>query len=335
MRRLFIILSILLPLVSLSSCQWWRESRISTQKINIEFIDFQDSISQMNPLAAAQKLHRWEQCLSPFFGYFCQGVIGIGHPDSIQTAAFFAEFLKAPVVENAKQHIAGIYTKGVMKNMKNEIYGGFQHFHYYFPKAPLPRVYFYNSGYNTSLMLGETFVGASLEKFLGDTARVYRELDIPDYFYPSMTPANVPVELLGAWFHSICPQPVDCTLLDRMMWEGKKAYFLSLCFPKLSEQMILGYTQKQWSILEEQEMALWAKLVEDRLLYKKDGFLITQLCEPAPFTALIAQSTPGKAANWIAYRIIKKYVEQNHVSLSDLVNTSAGQSILQESQYKP
>lgn len=335
MRRHWCIIFFALIFGSLSSCRWVREYHIKSQDIPLEFVDFQDSLSLVDSTAVKRKMQIWQNKFAPFFGYFCQGVIGIGNPDSSQTNTFFLEFIKAPVVENAKKSIAHVYTNAVRKDIKAQIYKGFQHFHYFFPKAPLPRIYFYNSGYNTSLMLGENFVGASLEKFLGDTSKVYRELGIPDYFYPLMTPKNIPIELLGAWFHSICPEPTDGTLLDRMVWEGKKAYFLTVCFPEMSEEMILGYSKKQWSVLQEQEMALWAKLVEDRLLYQKDGFLISQLCEPAPFTPLIAQSTPGRAANWIAYRIIKKFVQQTNLELTELVDRNDSQTILQESQYKP
>lgn len=324
-----------LVVMMLSSCQWWKAARIQSQDIPLEFVDFQDSLAHAMAQDPKSVVERWQQTQSPFFVNFCEGVIGIKMPEGVLSLPYFQEFLSAPSVKNAQNNIGRVYSPAVMKQIKEATLDGFKHFRYYFPNAPLPKIYFYNSGYNASVMLGDGFVGVSLEKFLGDTAHVYRALGIPDYFYSGMTPEHVPIELLGAWFQTLCPEPANSTLLDRIIWEGKKLYFLTQCFPRLKESLLLSYTPEQWSLLEEQEMALWAKLVEDHLLFQKQNFLIAQLCEPAPFSALIAQSTPGRAANWIGLRIVKKYMEKQRSSLPELLQFTDSQALLQISQYKP
>lgn len=320
----------------LSSCDWWREKRIAAQDIELSMVDLRDSLRVLEVTSAPEKMQAWHKRYAPFFRFFSSNVIGIGDPDSVGTAEVFQQFLQAPIVLNAQHNISRVYTPEVLNQVKTEIRSGFQHFHYYFPEKNLPKVFFYCSGYNTSLMLGDNFVGASLEKFLGDTASIYRELGIAPYFYPQMKPSRIAIELLAAWFQSVCPEPeANTTLLDRMIWEGKKICYLEHCFPKLSTATLMAYSEPEWKVLESQEMALWTKLVEDQQLFQKQSFRISQLCDPAPFTALISQSTPGRAGSWIGSRIVKAYLHQSKKNLADVLQNTDSRNVLEESQYKP
>jgi uncharacterized protein YjaZ len=58
------------------------------------------------------------------------------------------------------------------------------------------------------------------------------------------------------------------------------------------------------------------------------------MTEEAPFTIRFSQEAPGKAAIWIGYRIVEKYMRRNrNITLPQLMHNHNAQEILGAAQY--
>jgi hypothetical protein len=81
---------------------------------------------------------------------------------------------------------------------------------------------------------------------------------------------------------------------------------------------------------------MWEYLVEHDLLFSTDQMIIKKLTENAPFTTYFTNESPGRAANWIGYRIIESYMQRNSDrALSDLMSMSDLSRLLEFSAYSP
>ena len=56
---------------------------------------------------------------------------------------------------------------------------------------------------------------------------------------------------------------------------------------------------------------MWEYLVEHDMLFSTDPMLIKKLTGDAPFTSYFTSESPGRAANWIGFRIVESYMRKN------------------------
>ena len=80
---------------------------------------------------------------------------------------------------------------------------------------------------------------------------------------------------------------------------------------------------------------MWTFLVEKKLLYATDYLTISKLIGPAPFSALFARESPGRAVVWLGYQIIASYMRHNKVTLETLLRDNDYQQILKEAKFRP
>jgi hypothetical protein len=55
----------------------------------------------------------------------------------------------------------------------------------------------------------------------------------------------------------------------------------------------------------------------------------------APFTYAFGKESPGRAAVWLGWQIVKAYAENNNLKVKTLMNENDYQKILNKSEYKP
>lgn len=281
----------------------------------------------------SSKIPQW-QAYGDFFNYYNQEVIHLGDskaPDYINNLKLF---LGSEVVKLS-------YTKAqeVFKDntLQSELTKAFQYVKYYFPEKSIPIIYTYVAGFNQSLMLGDNFIGIGLDKYLGTDCETYKMLGIYKYMIRNMYKEKIPSDCIFAYALGEWPyQDNESTVLAKMIYEGMLLYFTRQILPEASESQIFGFSDKQldWCKMNEGEM--WAHLVNDKLLYSTDNFTKVKLTEDAPYTSIFPSESPGKACNWVGYKIVERYMKENDkVSLSELMNTKSYQAIFEKSKYKP
>ena len=75
--------------------------------------------------------------------------------------------------------------------------------------------------------------------------------------------------------------------------------------PDEPDEIIFGFATEEMEFCRNNELRMWQYLIEHDLLFSTEQFEITKLTDEAPFTAYFTKESPGRAANWIGFRIIR------------------------------
>ena len=216
----------------------------------------------------------------------------------------------------------------------------FRHYLYYFPGKTVPAVYTCITGFNNSIITGDSILGISLDRYLGADCKYYPMLRIYKYLSDRMTPENIVPDCMYGWavsewdFSSV-KYPAD-NVLSEMIHDGKLKYFEKCMLPETPDSLIFGFSHAQMKFCLNNEGLMWQYLLEHDLLFSTDQFTIRKLTGEAPFTSYFTNESPGRAAVWLGFRIIESYMHRNpRTALSDLMTDTDIQGILQTAKYNP
>jgi hypothetical protein len=82
---------------------------------------------------------------------------------------------------------------------------------------------------------------------------------------------------------------------------------------------------------------MWRYFIEKKLLYDTDQKLIPRFINPAPFSKFyleIDNESPGKVGSWVGWQIVRAFMENNEVSLQQLLQMDY-KELFEKSKYKP
>ena len=224
--------------------------------------------------------------------------------------------------------------------LRSELELAFRHYHYYFPEKPLPEVVTCITTFNNSIIIDDSLLMISLDRYLGADCRYYPSLGIYDYQARKMTPAYTVSDCMYAWaatewdFNSMAYD--SRTLLVSMLHEARLLYFTKRMIPAIADTLLHGFTSRQLEFCKANEEQIWEYLVSRDLLFSTDGFMIRKFTGEAPFTSYFTADSPGRAVVWTGFRIIERYM-RNHpeVSLKELMAITDCQVILAGARYNP
>ncbi len=218
---------------------------------------------------------------------------------------------------------------------ENEIKEVLKYYQFHFPKMPIPQIYtclteFTYQGFTD----GPNMLVLSTEYFLGENFSAYQAF-APQYHYRYFREdywARTVAELLATEMMAIIPQN---NMLDAMIDNGKKIYITEQLIPYAQDSMLHLYSKEQMQWCEDNEELIWSHFVNEDLLYSVKRRDFVKFISPAPHSPGMPPDAPGRTANYIGWKIIKKYMEKNpQISLEDLANEVDAQKILKDSKYK-
>lgn len=224
--------------------------------------------------------------------------------------------------------------------LEKELSTAFKHYRYYFPARPVPEIYTCITGFNNSIITGDSVLGIGLDRYLGSDCRFYPRLGIYRYQMAKMTPDYIVTDCMYAWaasewdYNTSGYNPDNA--LSAIIHEGKLMYFVKCMVPRKPDSVIFGFNESQMRFCTENEGAMWQYLIENDLLFNTDMFTRKKLVGEAPFTSYFSQESPGRAAVWIGFRIVESYMIQNRgTDLEMLMNINDPQEILAKARYSP
>lgn len=224
--------------------------------------------------------------------------------------------------------------------LENSLEKAFRHYKYYFPDKPVPQIYTCITGFNNSIITGDSVLGIGLERYLGADCEYYPRLEIYSYLAAKMTPEYIVPDCIYGWAASewdfeYMNYETD-NVLSEMIHEGKLKYFERCMLPDEPDEKIFGFTPDQMKFCRNNEGQMWEYLIEHDLIYSTDHFTIRKLIGDAPFTSYFTNESPGKAAVWIGFRIVESYMKNNsRIRLGDLMNYTDVQDLVEKSRYNP
>ncbi|WP_308990685.1 gliding motility lipoprotein GldB [Mariniflexile litorale] len=219
-----------------------------------------------------------------------------------------------------------------------EIESLFNHLKYYFPEFRTPRIITTTSDvdYRNRIIITDTIVVIALDNYLGSNHEFYE--NISKYLREDLKKEQIVVDLSTEYAKKYIHQQARKMFLDELIYFGKQLYFKDVVIPFKTEAERIGYTKEQLDWAISNESYIWRYFVEHELLFSTDTKLAGRFITPAPFSKFyledIDAESPGRLGQYIGWQIVKAYMQQNEVSIKDMLIKSS-EEIFNNSKFKP
>jgi len=217
-----------------------------------------------------------------------------------------------------------------------EIEDLFKHFKYYFPETVMPKIYtvIAEMDYHNKAIYADDKLIIALELYLGKAHQFYT---FPEYLKQNFEERQIMPDIVSSFAVRKIPPPTEKTLLANMIYYGKELYMKDIMLPDYTDAEKMGYTPEQITWSQENESYIWRYFIEEDLLFSTDTKLENRFVNLAPFSKFyleIDNESPGRIGQWIGWQIVRSLMENNEVSLQEMLKMDAKQ-IFERSKYKP
>jgi hypothetical protein len=336
--RFITIVFLLLVAAAVTSCKRSHyKVNTSSIKVNIKIMRLEKDLFTLNPDEVIPMVPSLKKKYDGFLQLFSL-VINTGDINE----SSFGDLLLRYCSDKQNNDVFAITMKRYpdIKSIEEGLQEAFSHYLYYFPEKSVPAVFTCITGFNNSIITGDSLLGIGLDRYLGADCDYYPRLNIYKYIAARMTPENIVPDCLygwGAseWDFSTLNYPAD-NVLAEIIHSGKLKYFEKCMLPETSDEIIFGFTPGQMKFCMNNESQMWQYLVENNLLFSSDQFTIRKLTGEAPFTSYFTKESPGRAAVWLGFRIVESYMLRNSgIKIDEMIKNTDVQGILEKAKYSP
>jgi gliding motility-associated lipoprotein GldB len=213
----------------------------------------------------------------------------------------------------------------------------FKHINYYNPKFKTPNVVtmISNIDYDSRVIYADSLVLISLDVYLGKEHPFYG--DYPKYIKENNTKENIIIDVANSISENQLLPLSNRSFIGKMIHEGKKMYVLDMYLPNVSDKLKIGFSKEKldWAITNEED--IWKYFIERKLLFSTDTKLNKRFLDNAPFSKFYLEDdnqSPGRIGVWLGWQIVRSYMQNNDVSLQELLIIDS-QELYLGSKYKP
>jgi hypothetical protein len=337
-NRIAYPLLFIMPLLVLAGCRSNSyKADVSDVKLEIKIGRLEQDLFTINPNNLADSIYYLNEKYGDFLRYFGY-VINIGEPSDSTFEKGLVDFCTDKLNNEVYGSVISVFPDVV--DIEKSLTMAFRHYKHYFPEKPVPAVSTCITGFNNSIITGDSVLGIGLDRYLGPESRYYKQLMLYKYQTVRMNPESIVPDCMYGWGASEWDSGTldyeQENVLTEMVHEGKLWYFTRCMIPDVKEELVYGFTPVQLKFCRNNEGRMWQYLIENNMLFKSDQLTIKKLTGEAAFTTYFSTESPGRAAVWIGFRIVESYMEKNReVTLSDLMNETDLQKILEKARYRP
>jgi hypothetical protein len=310
---------------------------ISSVSADIEIKRLEQDLFTIDPAQIPAAVPRLREKYGTFLQLFSY-VINTGNVNDTLFGDSLLRFCTDKLNNEVYESVMRLYPD--VNAIENDLEEAFRHYKWYFPDAKVPAVYTCITGFNNSIIVGDSVIGIGLDRYLGTESLYYKKLQIYRYLAVRMNSGNIVPDCMYAWGTSewdfATMKYTADDVLTGMLHEGKLKYFQKCMMPETSDTLLFGFSADQMRFCRNNEMQMWQYLIEHDLLFSTDQLTIRKLTAEAPFTAFFTNESPGRAATWIGFRIIESYMIKNKgIDLAELMENKDIQGILGAAKYNP
>lgn len=324
-------------MLALASCRNQSSQRAIEIKepLKITIERFDKDFFSVNTDSLAMAIPHLEQKYGSFLLLFSERMVGIGSPYQRHYGLMMNRFINDYTVNRAYEACQKVFPN--MDYAQSELSAAFSRYHTLFPQKIVPRVISFISGFNQSIAITDSVLAIGIDKYLGRDNEVYQQLDFPRYLVYNFTPNRIPVDAVRGWVMGDFPYTDSVNnLISRMVYEGKIMYLTAQLLSDVPDSTLFGYSPAQMKFCKSNEQLMWTTLIERKLLFGTDQFMVAKFVNEAPFTTDFSHEAPGRAAVWIGYNIVTSYMKNHkNVSLAQLMAITDEQRIFQGAKYHP
>jgi hypothetical protein len=275
-----------------------------------------------------------------FFEKFVTSIVNDGGLNDSTYGESLKHFISDSMMRRVVQVSDSIFDETTVANLEKELTSAFRRMKFYFPDSSIPKKFvMMMSGFNYRIVNVDETSAFSTEFYLGRNSPFYQFLQppIPNFKRRLMENSYVLRDIIYGWVRfKFSNNNPENNLLELMLKEGKLIYLTKAANPEMEDSVLMGYTSLQMEYCENFERDIWKFFSEKNRLFVNDMKEMATYAADGPFTAAISKDCPPFIANYIGYRIIHSYMENNtNVSFAQLMLDSDYQKILAKAKYKP
>ncbi len=336
--RFTIVLIIIFFITGLVSCKK-NPYRINTSSASadIEVMRLEKDLFTIDPAEIPASVPDLREKYDGFLQLFSY-VINTGNVNDTSFGGFLVRFCTDKLNNDVYESVMQLYPD--ITAIEEDLEDAFRHYKWYFPVAKVPAVYTCITGFNNSLIIGDSVIGIGLDRYLGRNCEYYPRLNIYRYIAARMNSWNIVPDCMYGWgasewnIASMEYQADD--VMTEMIHEGKLKYFEKCMMPEINDTVLFGFSADQMKFCRNNERQMWHYLIENDLLFSTDQFTVRKLTGEAPFTTYFTNESPGKAATWLGFRIVESYMMRNKgIDLGRLMDNTDIQGLLEAAKYDP
>lgn len=211
--------------------------------------------------------------------------------------------------------------------IEKELTKGFRRLKREVPATQIPHVYTQVSAFNESIVVVDSLLGISLDKYMGEDYPLYRRF-YHDYQRRTMKPERIVTDCL--LFFLLSRYDIDyyeqLSMMDLILYYGKVYYVVQQILGQKTVFETIGYSSDEIAWCLKHEKALWNELFETGNWQARDPMTIRKYLRPAPSVQLLGEDAPAFLGVWLGSRVVASYM-RNHP-------TATIQTLLDNTDYK-
>lgn len=331
MNRIFLLLAVTVSLYSCNDNETERcaERPDNVPYVEVNFVDLRDSMLNIESKTLLTTLLSRHQEVRDYT--FRRNE----YPNDSAFINQLFERFRHPSFDTLAMETERVF--GDLTNLKNQFSEAFANIKAYYPDFKPPVVKAVISGLDSDLLVSDSIIVVSLDFYLGDGAK-YRPR-IYDYLLRRYGPEDIVPScmlMLGISERFNKSNLSDKTVLADMVAYGKSFYFAKRALPCVPDSVFLWYTSEEMRGSRKNEDMIWARLIEDKVIYSTSMVDKRNYLGERPFTIQVGEKCPGRIAQWVGWRIVDAYMETHpNTTLPELMQISDAQMLFRESKYKP
>lgn len=316
-------LFLLVGLFAFSACHLvrWEEKSVSDGEVKVARYDrLQYEAVTLNSVTALQKMSLEFPQATKLLIEDVLELGTVGEPAIInRLCAYYADTTLLRLMDDVQEEFHDL------SDIEQGLTDGFRRLRKSVPDLVVPRVYAQVSALNQSVVVTDSLLGISLDKYMGADYPLY-----PKYYYPnqyrSMERRHIVPDCFLFFLMGRYPfgwHPGHRTLLDQLMYRGKIFWVVSRLVDGMSEEDLLGYTPEEKAWCKENGRRLWEEMKDNGYLYSTDPMLVRAFTYPASSPQLEGKPVPPMAGTWIGIQLVKAYLKQHpETSVEELLGRS-------------
>ena len=338
-----------LCLISLLSCK--SESSVNQPnvdhiKVNYKVVRYEQLLEDLNPDTILDDYQILQSQHSVFTDLYFKRLVPIISNDANETEVESAilEFIKDDRISFLLDTVRQVFSD-FEKKIIPALDGAFKNCKYYFPQWEEPNIYTLVSEYAYQHFLfedegGRDGLGIGLDMYFGRDFPYSRIAPgvaaFSSYITRSFDKEHMVKKTMDVILDDIIGPPPGSRMLDQMIHNGKKLYFMKHLLPDQPDSIIMEYTSEQMDWVAQNEEEMWAFFFKEELFYQTDMNIINKYINTSPNSPGMPQEAPGRTGNYMGWQIIKAYMERNpEVTFEQLIVEKNAQLIMDQSRYKP
>ncbi len=223
-----------------------------------------------------------------------------------------------------------------LEQLEKELTKGFKNLRQEIPYLVIPRVYTQVSAFNQSVIVEDSLLRVSLDKYMGSEYPLY-QLYYYDYQCRTMRPDRIAPDCFTFYLEREFPfNPFTRpNLLEIILYTGKINYAVKqvLGYPTIEEE--LGYSREEAEWCKKYAADIWSFMVENSHVLSIDPMVIYTYTKPSPYQLLLSgAAVPPYVGIWMGTLIVESFMKKNRkVSLRELLETTNYEWIFNESGF--